>query len=173
MNKQLKISILIFVVVFCSSCDLTTKWLASEHLRYAPAKQIIPNILELRYVENDAIAFSMLKSIKLPVRSIIIYTSSILAFIVLGIITWQYRNESFIWICSLMLILSGAIGNLVDRIMNGYVVDFIHVHYGTKFSWPIFNVADIVITVGAIVLAILMLRKSSIESKQVSEVVNN
>lgn len=63
------------------------------------------------------------------------------------------------WLVALMLILSGAIGNLSERIFRGYVIDFIHLHYYDRFSWPIFNVADILITCGGILLAILMLRK--------------
>lgn len=166
MKNSVKIILLITIVILCCGCDLTTKHIATQKLKYAPPKSIISNVLELRYTENDAIAFSMLKSIELPKRNFIIYASSFFAFIVLGFITWQYRKESFIWLVSLMLILSGAIGNLIDRIQNGYVVDFIHLHYGDKFSWPIFNVADIAITIGAILLAILMLRRSSTENKE-------
>jgi len=58
-----------------------------------------------------------------------------------------------------MLILSGALGNLSERIMRGYVIDFIHLHYYDRFSWPIFNVADILITFGGILLALLIFRK--------------
>ena len=169
MKNIWKIASLIVILVSCTSCDLSTKWLAKQHLQYNPAVQIVPNIIELRYTENDAIAFSMLKSIALPKRNIIIYSTSLIAFLVLGIITYQSRKESFLWLGSLMLILSGAIGNLVDRLMNGHVVDFIHLHYGYKFSWPIFNVADITITCGAIILAILMLRKSSKEKREMLE----
>ena len=168
MKKTWRISLLFLILIGCTSCDLSTKWLAKQHLQYGPVIQIIPNIIELRYTENDAIAFSMLKSIALPTRSIIIYSTSLIAFIILGIITWQSRKESFLWQSALMLILAGAIGNLIDRIINGHVVDFIHLHYGDKFSWPVFNVADITITIGAVVLAILMLCKPSSKDPQSS-----
>ena len=163
MNRTWKIVILLLILAVCAGCDLSTKHLAKQHLKYAPAKTIIENYVELRYTENDAIAFSMLKSIDLPLRNVIIYITSLIAFIILGVITWQSRRESLLWQAALMFILAGAVGNLLDRILNGYVVDFIHVHYADKFSWPIFNVADITITLGAITLAILMLRKSSAE----------
>lgn len=163
MNKTWKIILLLLILIVSMSCDLTTKWLAKRHLEYISPIQIVPNFIELRYTENDAIAFSMLKSIPLPYRNIIIYTTSLIAFIILGIITYQSRKESILWLSALVLILAGAIGNILDRVLNGYVVDFIHLHYADKFSWPIFNVADITITVGAFILAILMLHKSSVK----------
>jgi len=161
MNRTWKISLLVLILIGCASCDISTKWFATQHLRNGPVIQVVPDVIELRYTENDAIAFSMLKSIALPTRTIIIYTTSTIAFIILSIITYQSRNESFLWLGSLMLILAGAIGNLLDRLMNGYVVDFIHLRYGNDFSWPIFNIADVTITVGALILAVLMFRKSS------------
>ncbi len=169
MNNKLKMVLLLIILSLVASCDLSTKWLAKQHLQYAPAVEIVPDYVHLRYTENDAIAFSMLKSISLPLRNIIIYSTSFFAFIVLGIITYQSRKESFIWLSALMLILAGAIGNLADRILNGHVVDFIHLHYEYKYHWPIFNVADITITLGAIILAILLLKKSHNEKKELIE----
>ncbi|MBN2011961.1 signal peptidase II [candidate division KSB1 bacterium] len=166
MKTPIKLTILATILLLCTGCDLATKWLAAGQLKYSQAVEILPNVLELRYTENTAIAFSMLRSVDQPLRSIIIYTSSILAFVVLGIVSWQFRKESILWLTALTLIFSGAIGNLVDRLMNGYVVDFIHVHYKTQFSWPIFNVADSVITIGAIVLAILMMLRQADEKKE-------
>jgi len=169
MTKDMKIFLLCLLLLICTSCDLSTKYLAKQHLQHTTSIKVIPDIVDLRYTENYAIAFSMLHSIDRPWRTIIIYSSSILAFIILGFITYQSRGESFLWQGALMLILAGAIGNLIDRVANGYVVDFIHLHYGDKFNWPIFNVADITITCGAIILAILMLQKSSREKKKMLE----
>jgi len=168
MKRSTKILFLMLLLALCASCDLSTKWLAKQHLQHTPPMQIVPDIFELRYTENDAISFSMLKSIDLPKRTIIIYSTSLIAFILLGIITYQSRKESLLWLGALMLILSGAIGNLIDRLLNGHVVDFIHLHYGDSFNWPIFNVADITITLGAITLAILMLSKSTSENETIS-----
>lgn len=165
MNNKIKVLLLVLLLLGCTSCDLSTKWLAKQHLQYAPAVTIVTDYIELRYTQNEAIAFSMLSSIDRPLRSVIIYTTTFFAFIILGIITYQSRQESFAWLVSLTLILSGAIGNLVDRILNGHVVDFIHLHYAEKFNWPIFNIADVVISCGAVLLAILMLRKSALERK--------
>ncbi len=172
MNRRWKLIFLILLLSGSTSCDLYTKGMAKKYLKYALPVEIVSNMIELRYTENDAIAFSMLKSIALPLRNVIIYVTSFIAFILLGIITYQSRRESLWWLGSLMLILSGALGNLFDRILNGYVVDFIHLHYGDQFSWPIFNVADILITIGAIVLGILMMRKSAFDKRNQMEMSN-
>lgn len=159
-KQYFKIIGLTVILVFCTSCDLATKWLASNHLQFSRPVTIIDNVLELRYTENTAIAFSMLHSIHLDTRKWIIYSLSGVALTFLLVLIWQVRKDSIWWLVALMLILSGALGNLSERIMRGYVIDFIHIHYYDRFSWPIFNVADILITCGGIFLALLIFRKS-------------
>ena len=87
-----------------------------------------------------------------------------LGVVAAGFITWMLRRHAeqrlFCW--SLVLILGGAVGNVIDRLLHGYVVDFIQVHYGNAY-FPTFNVADSAITVGAILLIldeILRVRRS-------------
>ena len=163
--KNLKILLLALLVITCTGCDLTTKWIAQNHLKHSAPINIVNNYLELRYTENTAIAFSMLSSIEPNIRQWIIYSLSLIAITFLCVLIWKVRNDSMFWLFSLMLVLSGAIGNLSERLMRGYVIDFIHLHYYDKWSWPIFNVADILITCGAILLGILMLKASPEEEK--------
>jgi len=158
--RNLKIISLTLLVILCTSCDLTTKWLANNHLKYVAPVSIVSNYLELRYTENTAIAFSMLGSIEPGIRQWIIYSLSLVAITFLCVLIWKVRNDSILWSISLMLVFSGAIGNLSERVARGFVIDFIHLHYYDKWSWPIFNVADILITCGAILLGILMLKSS-------------
>jgi len=157
-GKNIRIILLTLLVIFCTSCDLSTKWLAKKHLQRSQPIQIVTNYLELRYTENSAIAFSLLQSIKPAMRKWLIYSLSIIAIVLLSILIWTVRKDSIFWLISLLLILSGAIGNLSERLARGYVIDFIHLHYHDKFSWPVFNVADILITCGAALLGILMLK---------------
>lgn len=166
-RMKLKCIVLVLFVFICSSGDLYTKWLAKKHLEYTPPKTIISNFLELRYTENTAIAFSLLHTVDHGVRKWIIYSLSFVAIFFLGILIWTVRNDSLLWLTSLMLILSGAMGNIIERIFRGYVIDFIHAHYYSQWSWPVFNVADILITCGAILLAILMLKKSPLSTEKV------
>ena len=74
----------------------------------------------------------------------------IAAAVLVGIRTKEYQ-----WVrCAMVLVLAGAVGNMLDRVFRGYVVDFFEF---TFFSWPVFNVADIYVVVGVIVLAALIL----------------
>ncbi|OQX88697.1 signal peptidase II [candidate division KSB1 bacterium 4484_87] len=157
-RRKLRIFILAVLVLACSSCDLATKWLAKSFLHHAAPIQIIKNYIELRYTENTAIAFSMLQSIDDGLRLWIIYSLSSVAMGFLIYLIWKFRKGTFLPLIALMLILSGAIGNISERIMRGYVIDFIHLHYFDKFSWPVFNVADILITIGAVLLGLFMLK---------------
>ncbi|OQX96559.1 signal peptidase II [candidate division KSB1 bacterium 4572_119] len=154
---RIKFVLLGLLVLICTSCDLSTKVLAKKHLDQAPPVSIVGNYLELRYTENTAIAFSMLSSIEPTTRKWIIYSLSMVALTFLIILIWKVRHDSVLWLVSLMLILSGALGNIFERVFRGYVIDFIHLHYFDIWSWPIFNVADILITCGAILMGILML----------------
>ena len=169
MKRSWRIMILLFVLILSISCDLTTKDQARAYLKFSEAIQIVPDYIELRYTENDAIAFSMLKTIPQPRRTIIIYVTTTIAFLILGLLAFQSRRERLAWQIAFVLILSGAIGNLIDRIIDGHVIDFIHLHYKDQFSWPIFNIADVLITCGAILLALLMLTQHGTGHKDQDE----
>jgi signal peptidase II len=151
----MKAALLICVFILCTGCDLSTKWLAKEQLQGHPPIELISNIAELRYTENMAIAFSLLQSVSLPGRKAVIYITSTTALVILCILIWRWRNERVVLLSALVFILSGAVGNLVDRLTHGYVIDFIHLHYGGLWSWPVFNVADICVSLGAGLLIFL------------------
>ncbi|NOZ62028.1 MAG: signal peptidase II [Calditrichaeota bacterium] len=165
-RPKLRILILSLFVIFLASCDLSSKWLAKSHLHHAPPIQLVKNYLELHYTENTAIAFSMLQSVDTGIRQWLIYGLSSIAMIFLISLIWKFRKGTLFPLIALMFILSGAIGNISERIMRGYVIDFIHLHYFNKWSWPVFNVADILITIGAILLGIFMLKNDEDESPE-------
>ncbi|MCI0495172.1 signal peptidase II, partial [candidate division KSB1 bacterium] len=108
-------------------------------------------------------------SVRPDIRKWIIYPLTLIALAFLITLIWQMRHDSIWWLAALMLILSGAIGNLSERVMRGFVVDFIHLHYYDTWSWPIFNVADILITCGGILLAFRMFKKTSSKSDDTME----
>jgi signal peptidase II len=117
---------------------------------------LVPNLLEFRYAENRAIAFSMLHQIPEHVRKPLIFTLTGFSLTVLLSVIWRMRRQSLARLVPLVLILSGAAGNIIDRVQRGYVVDFIHVHWRETWSFPIFNVADSLITIGGAFLLLLM-----------------
>ena len=115
---------------------------------------VVPQVLELRYAENRAIAFSMLRGIPEDIRSPLIFGLTSVALAALLSIFWTMRRQSAAKLIPLSLILAGALGNLQDRWSRGYVIDFVHVHWRDQWSFPVFNVADSLITIGAALLFI-------------------
>ena len=132
--------------------DQFTKYLAVSHLAGREARVLIPGILELRYLENNGAAFSMLQNQQ--------WFFYILTAVFLIFAIWLMRKipqntsefNPLLW--SLAILCAGAVGNLIDRVMHRYVVDFI---YFSVINFPIFNVADIYVTVSVILLIILVL----------------
>ena len=109
---------------------------------------LIKDYLDLQYAENCGGAWGLLHGASEAVRRpfFLLVTLGAIAFIVHLYRTMEPGQRLMKW--ALPLVLGGAIGNLVDRVRLGYVVDFIHAHVKRRFHWPTFNVADIAITVG-------------------------
>ena len=140
----LSVAVVFLVVLF----DRLTKIFFSNILAEGESLPIIRNILHMTLVHNTGIAFGLFKGqdlvfIVVPVIAIVL--------LVYNIYYYKYNNEklSRLYIVAISLILGGAIGNLVDRIQHGYVIDFIDFQV-----WPVFNVADSAITIGAVIIAL-------------------
>jgi signal peptidase II len=131
--------------------DLATKAWAAEELRASP-RTLVPHVLELRYAENRAIAFSMLRDIPERTRKPLIFALAGTALAVFAVYAWIRRKQGLLAAIPLALVLAGACGNLIDRFQKGYVVDFVHVHWRDAWSFPIFNLADSLISVGMAIL---------------------
>lgn len=144
------ILISIFVAILIG-LDQFTKFIAIRNLKPIGTVSIIDNILSFTFVENRGAAFGIFQG-KTVFLSIVTFV------IVVGILYFYLKlpcTKVYMWIrFSLILILSGAIGNLIDRIFKGYVVDFFHV---TFIDFPVFNIADIFVVSGAILMAILVI----------------
>ncbi|WP_096087313.1 signal peptidase II [Agaribacterium haliotis] len=140
--------------------DQWTKHLAVAGLEYAERIAVTPGFnITLRY--NYGVAFSIFDNIDGGQR----WPLSALAFVIsiaLCIWIWRIGRQKSLEVLGLALVLGGAIGNLYDRVLLGYVVDFIEV-YWRSYYWPAFNIADSAICVGAALLLIdgLFLSKSA------------
>jgi len=132
--------------------DQITKLKIASSMSLHESRSVLGELFQLTYVHNDGAAFGL----DLGGRwAFIIVTVLVSAFIVL----YYARSERApVARWALALILGGAIGNLVDRIRLGEVIDFLHVSVA-GFSWPIFNVADIGVSVGVGLLALHLFRK--------------
>ncbi|EPY2305787.1 signal peptidase II [Clostridium sporogenes] len=115
---------------------------------------IIKNLFSLSYLENRGAAFGIF-------QNRLIFLSLITAIVILGVAYFivKYKPTSKLLKISLSLIISGAIGNLIDRIYYKFVVDFIMLHYKDAYFFPTFNVADTLVVIGTILLAIYILKE--------------
>lgn len=116
-----------------------------------PPLVLVEDLFELEYAENCGAAFGLLRDAPRTLRAAVLDTAAIVASVVLSFLFFAGRGgPAFAW--SVPFVVAGALGNLADRLARGYVVDFIHVHYGASFDYPTFNVADIAITIGVVLL---------------------
>ncbi|CAM2802542.1 signal peptidase II [Hathewaya histolytica] len=114
---------------------------------------LIPNFLTLEYLENRGAAFGIMQN-----KQWLLIILTILIMIVLLYMFFRYRHESKILNYSLVMIFTGAIGNLYDRIFYKYVIDFISVHYKDVYYFPTFNIADIMVVLGTFLLALYIMK---------------
>jgi signal peptidase II len=157
-------SLMIAAVIALAGCDGATKHVAKAELERAPPQAVIGDFLRLDYVENRDTGFGLLRWLEPETRLPIILALQSLGAI--GLMICLLRRRAFdVYAAGFALALAGALGNLGDRVLRGYVVDFIRVPH-----WPVFNLADIWITIGIglILLAylgVLPRRRAGAEAK--------
>ncbi len=127
--------------------DQITKAFIVEWLKPQGSVSIIGDLLRLTFVTNSGVAFGMLTGMPYLLAIPIVILIGVIAFYLV-----KTLGQSFLLTLALTLELGGALGNLIDRIRLGYVVDFVKVPY-----WPAFNVADSCVVIGAIGLAFILL----------------
>lgn len=144
--------------------DQTTKAWAVRKLRFGGDRNIVDGFLNFVYAENTGVAFSMLDDHGATGRWGLAVIAGIAATLVLFYF-WRIPRTNDRLLGALALLLAGIVGNLTDRIRLGFVVDFIQVHYKDSFYYPVFNVADMAICVGAGLLIIDMFWAKKEEQK--------
>lgn len=147
--KRAMIALISFVILIIF--DQWTKALAVEHLMNQKPLVLIPGVFQLHYLENRGAAFGMLQGQR--------FFFVVIAILVLAAITYIYFKlpwqKHFHYLRAVgIFVAAGAVGNLIDRVSLGYVVDFF---YFELINFPIFNVADIYVTCATFVLAFLIL----------------
>jgi signal peptidase II len=145
--ERLMIFILVITIL---SLDQLTKFIATKNLILNQSTPIIKGIFHLTLIHNRGAAFGILKN-QIP---LFVFTS-IFAIILIYRSLKNARHNLYSF--SLGLILAGALGNLIDRLFFGYVIDFLDFRI-----WPVFNIADSAITIGAILLGYSILKKDRI-----------
>jgi len=146
-RSQFDIFLAVMTTILIVFADRLTKIFFSDLLNYGESLPIIRNVLHMTMVHNTGIAFGFFKDQGITFIIIPIVAIFLLVF---NIYYYRQNNEALsrIYIVAFSLILGGAIGNLIDRMVYGYVIDFIDFRV-----WPVFNIADSAITIGAVLIA--------------------
>jgi len=157
-----KISAAVLSVLLLASCDHGTKHLAKVHLEGQRAVEVVPGVFELKYIENTDTAFSLLHRFVDPEpRHYLLSTLKVVVLLAIAtFVVKRWKELGNVQRAGGLLVLGGALGNVVDRLARGYVVDFLHVRH-----WPVFNVADIAICFGALLVAFGLTGQRSVASK--------
>ena len=135
--------------------DQVSKWLAVTQLRPFQEHPVLPSF-NISLVYNNGAAWSLFSDASGWQRWFFTVVSAAVSAMIVLWMRKLARTEQ--WTCvALALILGGALGNLIDRLRIGQVIDFIHLYYD-RFHWPVFNIADSAITIGAVILALSSLR---------------
>jgi len=153
LSKKKKIFLLVdfLMIILLVFLDQFTKYLAVINLEDKPAIKIIDGVLELNFLKNSGAAFGLLQNQKVFFILVAVMILCIIAYVLFRMPDDKKYNIMHIL---LVMIASGAAGNMIDRVRNDYVVDFI---YFVIINFPIFNVADIYVTVSTFLFVILFL----------------
>ncbi len=151
--------LLICLVLGVFGCDHATKGIAEHELKDEKPVAVIAGAVDLQYSQNYGIAFNVERFIPEAIRKPLIFAGGLAALVFVGIAWVRRRRNLSIEHVAYAVLLGGALGNLLDRLFRGYVVDFVHVH-----GWPIFNVADVAICVGVGLLMLHAYRNRAAET---------
>jgi signal peptidase II len=128
--------------------DQITKALVVSRLALHESVTLVPGLLDLTHVRNTGAAFGMFNAVDVPYKAVVITVLALAALAAIATYAGRLGSDSLLARIGIMLVVSGAVGNLIDRTRQGYVVDFVDVYWRGWHFWA-FNVADSAITVGA------------------------
>jgi signal peptidase II len=136
--------------------DQLTKFLVRSTIPLYAKRTVIPRLLDFTHVQNTGAAFGVLNAADFPFKSAVMIGIAALALVAISLYARQLGSHEKLSRYGLALILGGAFGNLIDRAVAGYVVDFVDVYWGDAHFWA-FNVADAAITIGAVLVLLEMI----------------
>jgi signal peptidase II len=142
--------------------DRWSKYVVAKRIALYSHIQIIPGFFRLTHTENTGAAFSLFADSPSPWKTGMLIAFSAIALVVVSVLLWRNHHAHLLTGIALSLIMGGALGNLWDRVLSGRVVDFL-LFYVKRYQWPVFNLADSAIVVGAglLILEILFPRSTT------------
>jgi len=169
MARRASTFVLLLLTTMLVGCDHATKLAATALLSDGRNVSIAPGVLELTYARNFDTAFSLTSRMHHPGKSFVLVALMVLALAAL-VVAWARASRGgapAVVHVGFSFLLAGALGNLIDRAMRGYVVDFVYLHH-----WPVFNVADVLIVIGGLLLAYAGLVRARAKSLDRSDVLD-
>ena len=151
MSRNARYMILAFLTVSTVVLDQISKVQITQTMRLHESIPVFPEFFSLTYIRNPGAAFGLLASSGQTFRLVFFGLTSVFALGLLGMIFFRLRQDDWVGQSSIAGILGGAIGNLLDRVRFGEVIDFLD-FYVNGYHWPAFNVADAAISVGVFFL---------------------
>ncbi|UXR70327.1 signal peptidase II [Staphylococcus sp. IVB6246] len=153
----LSLTILIIVLI----ADQLTKWVIATQMTIGESFNVIPNFLSITSHRNDGAAWGILSG-----QMYFFYLITIVIIIALIVFYIKEAKDHMLMQVAISLLLGGAIGNFIDRLLNGQVVDFVDTNiFG--YDFPIFNIADASLTIGVVILVIILLTDKSNDKRKV------
>ena len=146
----------IAISVLLVAADQISKWYVSTHFYLGQSVPVIPDVFHFTYWTNKGAAFSMLQDKR---WFFVVFTILVIGAILFYVVKKKITDKAFL--LSVTLVIAGAVGNLIDRVRIGEVIDFFDF---CLINFPIFNVADVCVSIGAVILLISIMRAPSLES---------
>lgn len=161
MSKNSARTLHLFIALAVVLLDRWSKRFVARRLALYAHIQIIPGFFRITHTENTGAAFSLFADSPSPWKTVLLIGFSVIALLVVSVLLWKDDHAHAATGIGLSLIMGGALGNLWDRVISGRVVDFL-LFYVKRYQWPVFNLADSAIVVGAGLLVLeILFHKSS------------
>jgi signal peptidase II len=152
MSTRVQVAIVTLIVV----ADQIVKALVRSRLALHESVTVIPGFFDLTRVHNTGAAYGFLDAVDFPFKTVLLACVAVAALVGLGVYATRLDQSQPLTRLGLTLVMGGAVGNLIDRVSAGYVLDFVDIYSGNWHFWA-FNVADSAITIGVVLMVLELL----------------
>jgi len=157
MKRQYYIGISLFITIVILILDQITKYIITKTMQIGDSFELIPNFLNITSHRNSGAAWGILSG-----KMAFFYIITVVIIIVLIVFYIKEAKHNLLMQVAISLLFAGALGNFIDRVLNGEVVDFVDT-YIFSYNFPIFNVADSSLTIGVLLIIIALLKDMKTE----------
>ncbi|MGY3481178.1 MULTISPECIES: signal peptidase II [Staphylococcus] len=152
MKRQYYIVTSIFITIVILILDQITKFIITKTMQIGDSFEVIPNFLSITSHRNNGAAWGILSG-----KMVFFYIITVIILIILIVFFIKEAKHNLLMQIAISMLFAGALGNFIDRVLNGEVVDFVDT-YIFSYNFPIFNVADSSLTIGVVLVIIALLR---------------